>query len=444
MIGLSLPAHSPNLLFFAGLIALCNRKPVTCIVVGASTLIGVLCAPSAPQAVPSSGAIALDGTVVSPPTLGPKGASAVVDAGRHRYDIVFLGHDEVALGQRVHVYGRLLPLRGSFGRSLLNEGVSATVLCRYNDLEILDHGPFWFETGNRLRNSFLTSVGGSLSGREAALIDAMCVAAGSRLDKSTHEGIVRSGVAHIVSASGLQVYLLAAAVQVILSLFPIKRGVQLGVVFCVLAAYLSATGFHAATLRACIVTVVALSAYFFRREPDYLSATGLAAIVTLLWQPWSLYSPGFQLTYVAVAALSLYWKRFPSLRNKEKWQIFLRWLWLLFRVSLIATLATAPITAFHFGEVSLIAPFTNLLIDPVVPILLLIAMIFWPIGLLLPNLHAAVLNLVAAPLAGWILFVTDAFGGLPWTFIQLPEFSAYWLILYYSVFLLIKPSGIRA
>jgi Competence protein len=106
-------------------------------------------------------------------------------------------------------------------------------------------------------------------------------------------------------------------------------------------------------------------------------------------------------------------------------------------MSFIATLAVAPLTAYHFGIVSLISPISNLLVSPALPLIILVSMIAWPVGFVAPSVQVGLLKIVVGPLASWILSVSTWFGGQSWCSIAWPPFNPYWIALYYGAFLLL-------
>ena len=101
-------------------------------------------------------------------------------------------------------------------------------------------------------------------------------------------------------------------------------------------------------------------------------------------------------------------------------------------------MATVPLTAFHFGEVSFVAPIASLLIAPAVPVIIAAGLVAWPLGWISTPLQVGMFRVVCGPLAGWILLVTDWLGNQPWCAVQAPAFNAYWMVLYYGVFLLAR------
>ena len=82
------------------------------------------------------------------------------------------------------------------------------------------------------------------------------------------------------------------------------------------------------------------------------------------------------------------------------------------KASLVATIASAPLTAYYFGMVSLVSIPANVLIALTLPALTLSAFFAHAVSGLLPGLAAGIMIVVVQPLTGWVLWVTEAFGSL--------------------------------
>jgi competence protein ComEC len=133
------------------------------------------------------------------------------------------------------------------------------------------------------------------------------------------------------------------------------------------------TGARPSTCRALLVAAFVLVGIIVDRRMRLLHALAWAASALLLWCPSLLWDPGFQLSFAATSALAIAFRDERPLRYSS--QRFaaraLRNLQALARASFWATLATAPISLYHFGEVSWLALLSNLLAVPLTTLLLL-------------------------------------------------------------------------
>src|SRR5207245_1670427 len=143
-----------------------------------------------------------------------------------------------------------------------------------------------------------------LFGARAPLVAALVFAPNAALDPDVRERYARSGLAHILSISGLHVGFLAAWLALLLrklGLRPSHRPVASGVL---LLGYLWLLGFPAPALRATAMLVVDDVARLRQRVAAPRGVIALSALVVLLIDPLALHSVGAWLSVSAIAAVS--------------------------------------------------------------------------------------------------------------------------------------------
>lgn len=137
------------------------------------------------------------------------------------------------------------------------------------------------------------------------------------------------------------------------------------------------------------MTAVVLFAVILDRPAFTLRAVGLAAFMVMLIKPYSVLGAGFQMSFAATTALIsahefLNRRQFWQRLSKGKRRFSKPVLGLLF-TSAIAGLATAPISAFHFNQISQFGLAANLLAVPIMGTIVMpvavIAFLLLPFGL---------------------------------------------------------------
>ena len=259
-----------------------------------------------------------------------------------------------------------------------------------------------------------------------------------------------SGISHVAAVSGLHLSIVMAVVYAL----TFRRRV-LSALLGIPTAFLFAAvaGFTPSVTRAAVMLSLMLLARLLRRDYDRATALSFAVLVILVCNPIAAGSVSLQLSVGAVAGIFCFspklqaWMTHPFQKKRGFIWSMLRGLCAALSTTLGATAFTAPIGAWSFGSVSLIAPVTNLLVLPVVTV------IFYG------SLLACGLSLLWAPLAraalwavGWliryVLRLSHALAGLPLAAVY-PEHSPYltaWLIfavLLLGAFLLVKYRGKR-
>lgn len=221
-----------------------------------------------------------------------------------------------------------------------------------------------------------------LDGEPAALLRGMVLGGDAALPEATAEDFRIAGLSHILAVSGQNVLLLVVLVLAILTALGAPRRWRLIVPSLVIVIYVLLCGAQASVIRAGAMGLAGLAALAASRRSSRVYALILAAIVVLAWNPRALSDVGAQLSFAAVLGIMVFT---GPIAMRLRW--FPSWAAEAFAATAAATIATAPLMAFHFDAVSLVSLAANVLGEP------LIAPIVW-----LGSLTAA-LGQVSMPLA---------------------------------------------
>ena len=193
-----------------------------------------------------------------------------------------------------------------------------------------------------------------LFGTRAPLVDALVIARRAELDAELRERYTRSGLAHLLSISGLHVAFFAAWLNVLLVRLRFNPRARFVAGTVVMLAYVWLLGFPAPATRSAAMLVLLDIAKLRQRVVAPRGFVALAALCVMLGDPWSVQSIGAWLSVAAVAAVI--WAG----RATERHPRLVR----LFAPAAAATLLTAPITAYAFGTVAPIGVVANLVAIP--------------------------------------------------------------------------------
>lgn len=204
------------------------------------------------------------------------------------------------------------------------------------------------------------------------------IATGDRswLDPVDVEALQASGLAHIVSVSGLHVALVSGLVFLAvwrgLALWPWvalrvdARKPAAAAAFAAALAYTVFTGAEAPAVRACVMTAVVLGAVMLDRQGVTRRGLAIAALLILAFRPESAMEPGFQMSFLATLALVSLWEAarpgatgtFAILRDPRGWVAA------TLLAGVVAGAATAPVAASVFHRVSPWSMAANLMAAP--------------------------------------------------------------------------------
>ena len=214
------------------------------------------------------------------------------------------------------------------------------------------------------------------------------------LSPSLKTAFRRSGLYHLLAVSGQNVVLIAGGVLLLALLLGLPRAAGHGAALAAIGAYVLAVGTQASVVRAAVAGSAVSVAWLAGRQRDGWHVLLLGAAALLVWSPYALFDPGFQLSFAAVAAI---YALTPPVTELLEGYPLPQPVRLAVAVSAVCTVATAPVLALRFGSVPVLGVLANVAVEPVVGALLGLA------------LAAAALDPVAPPLAatlawldGWI------------------------------------------
>ena len=284
-------------------------------------------------------------------------------------------------GDRVRLTGKLSrPFQGTSGiKKFLPASVDAmdtrVVLhvSKASRRELLSLHPLWSLDGALMMvRHFLEDVFRRyLSPGEAGLMNAMLLGPRGGIPGYVYDVFRKTGTAHIIAISGMNMTLTAAGVMLILGVMRIPRAPRAILAAVILSAYSLMAGNSAPVLRAALMAGAVIVSFVVERESDMVNSLALAALVILAADPGQLHDIGFQLSFVCVASLismaPLFLAPFEARGWKER-----RGLWFLVEsaaVTLAAFIGSAGILAYDFGYLPPVGLLVNL---PVIPLMALV------------------------------------------------------------------------
>jgi competence protein ComEC len=254
----------------------------------------------------------------------------------------------------------------------------------------------------RMRAAVTARVRAAIPGPEGAIAAALMTGVRAAIPARILEDFRDSGLAHLLSISGLHMTLVAGLIFVGvrggLAMVPavaLRHDVKKWTAAVALAAaafYLVLSGAAIPSQRAFVMTAIVLLAVLVDRTAISLRTLAWAAVIVLLLQPESLIGPSFQMSFAAVAALVAGYEHVAPRLSAWRGRGRGRWarapaLYMLGIVAstVIASVATAPFAAYHFNTVPLYALAANLAVMPLVSMVVMpmaiAGLLFMPLGL---------------------------------------------------------------
>lgn len=380
------------------------------------------------------------------------------------------------ISNRVLFSGRIYRIKARIPKDAysLNPGSNHNLISGYA-VEIKEAGsnPNGFFKRLRIRlNDFMKR---NFSSESAPFLMSITTGERSLLTKETRDAFNATGLAHILSISGahfgLLLFILFRLFRFLVKALPYKMLVrvtlyltpsQIAAILCIpfMIGYLGISDMSIPSIRSFLMITLFLSGLLIHRKGFWLNTLLFAAAVIILIQPDSILDLSFQLSFIAVLCIGIAAEQMDgrlaaqqigspesrslsgteSNRAAERLEqlkrlkllpvVLLRYCATALKISLAATIGTAPLVAHHFHYFSLVSPITNLIITPVIgfvilPLSLVSSFVFIASGVF--------------PLSSFIdaitIFVLDVIKHVTqWSFVEIkiPVFPPILLIMFYA------------
>ena len=221
-------------------------------------------------------------------------------------------------------------------------------------------------------------------GEDAPMAKALLIADQHEIPIEMRDRYARAGMVHMLSISGLHVAIIAGAMLLLLEAMHIPRGIAsvLGVVLT--AFYVAIIGAPPPAVRSAGMLTMVAASKLTQRPTSPWAGLAIGAFAPLI-DPRTILDLGYQLSVVGIAGLIASGKLARRIFQRDSPPHFQK-VYKELLTSVVATVVTAPLIAWYFGRISIIAPLANLAAGPV-------------ISLLQPTLFVALALAPAEPLA---------------------------------------------
>jgi len=290
--------------------------------------------------------------------------------------------DGLGVGDQLTMRARLMPpphaaLPGAydFARVAWFQGIGATGRA----LGQVERTGETERTGPGLRERMSAHIQSRLEAGAGGIATALATGDQGAMPEEDAEAMRRSGLAHLLSVSGLHITaVVGATMLVVLRLLALSPALALRWPLLLIAAgagavagigYTFVTGAEVPTVRSCIAALLVLGGLALGRDAITLRLVATGALVVLLFWPESLIGASFQLSFAAVTAIIALHdhpsvRRLLSRHDEGFPERMGRGLLGLLITGLAVEIALSPIALFHFHKAGLYGALANIVAIP--------------------------------------------------------------------------------
>lgn len=215
-----------------------------------------------------------------------------------------------------------------------------------------------------------------------AVIAALTLGDKSLLSKSTKDIYSRAGASHILALSGLHLGILYSIFMLFLSS---KRFGSILTILAVLSiwTFVFMVGMSPSVVRSAVMLSVYSCFSLLNRDKMSINTLSFTAIIMLILNPQSLYDVGFELSFVAVFSILIFYRPLNELFNQEwlmRHRIF-RYIVQILSVSIAAQIGTFPLVIYYFGRFPIYFLLTNIIVIPCAQVIIYLAVLIFALWL---------------------------------------------------------------
>jgi competence protein ComEC len=273
---------------------------------------------------------------------------------------------ELVYGDKLRLSGEIAELepKSDFNERGFYRAHATQAKFQASSLEVIQHrqGNWLLGQIYELREIILARLNEAVNPPENQVVAGILLGVKADFSKQLEDAFRATGTTHILVASGSNVIIIAYIIEKLLAWA--DRRLRIASIVAILGGFIILSGADASVIRASIFYSLFILAQLVGRRPHAPTLIFFVALLMLLLNPWLVaYDVAFQLSFAAVLGLFTFAIWFASFIPTWFGKTFLA-------PTLAAQLTTLPVIAYHFGEVSLLAPLANLLVLPFVPLVM--------------------------------------------------------------------------
>jgi len=275
------------------------------------------------------------------------------------------------------------------------------------------------------------TINGTLTDEEGNLLLAILLGDKDKLSEDIQESFKTSNLSHMLAVSGAHVSYIILGLTYVLqnSIIGKKNGKIVCIIF--LLAFMAITNFTPSVIRACIMAILTLFSSIIYRKSDVYTNISVAALITLIFNPYSLLDLGFQLSYGGTIGIIIFIKRIQEKKSNSKVINYIKQMAL---VSIYANIIIIPIMMYHFNTVSFTFIISNIMASPILGIIVITGFLFIIASITVKPL-TRLIAIFIKPILSILIKISQICSKLPFSNILVVTPYMFNVISYYAIIL---------
>lgn len=245
---------------------------------------------------------------------------------------------------------------------------------------------------------------------ELAIINALLLGQRQEMSKDLVQDYQKAGAVHILAVSGLHIsVILAILIFLFKPLERFKKGKLISTILILIGlwAFAFIAGLSPSVVRAVTMFSAITIGLFLKKKTETIHSVFISMFVLLLIYPYYVFTVGFQLSYLAVISILVFYpflSKFYMPKNK-----IVRGIWQIILVSFSAQIGVLPLSLYYFHQFPSLFFISSIVIIPFLGLLLGFGILVIALSLLhiLPNWLANFYQLILEKMNAFIHFIAN-------------------------------------
>ena len=275
------------------------------------------------------------------------------------------------------------------------------------------------------------TINGTLTDEEGNLLLAILLGDKDKLSEDIQESFKTSNLSHMLAVSGAHVSYIILGLTYVLQNSIIGKKNEKIVCIIFLLFFMAITNFTPSVTRACIMAILTLFSSIIYRKSDVYTNISVAALITLIFNPYSLLDLGFQLSYGGTIGIIIFIKRIQEKKSNSKVINYIKQMAL---VSIYANIIIIPIMMYHFNTVSFTFIISNIMASPILGIIVITGFLFIIASITVKPL-TRLIAIFIKPILSILIKISQICSKLPFSNILVVTPYMFNVISYYAIIL---------
>lgn len=275
------------------------------------------------------------------------------------------------------------------------------------------------------------TINGTLTDEEGNLLLAILLGDKDKLSEDIQESFKTSNLSHMLAVSGAHVSYIILGLTYVLQNSIIGKKNEKIVCIIFLLAFMAITNFTPSVTRACIMAILTLFSSIIYRKSDVYTNISVVALITLIFNPYSLLDLGFQLSYGGTIGIIIFIKRIQEKKSNSKVINYIKQMAL---VSIYANIIIIPIMMYHFNTVSFTFIISNIMASPILGIIVITGFLFIIASITVKPL-TRLIAIFIKPILSILIKISQICSKLPFSNILVVTPYMFNVISYYAIIL---------